>query len=123
MWKGQDEGTNALVALGPQAVLLPNWCLPASPHAPQNVPSGGLDAGDDWDSGRRLSSAKTECVPARMYTESRGGIQLGSANLHGDCGERERATLCKGQLGLGGAAECHLRDCSGIGGIHVIKKG
>lgn len=80
--------------------LLPSLLVPPpSPHASQNVPSGGLDAGDGGTLGADRAAAKTECVPVRMHAESRGGIQPashGSASLHGDLGETESSLLCKG---------------------------
>lgn len=48
--KGQARGTNDLVALSPQASL-----LPSSLHIAQNTPSGGLGAGDGGGLGSQLS--------------------------------------------------------------------
>lgn len=47
-------------------------------------------------------------------------FEHGSASLHGDLEERDIDSVLGATVGVG--VECHLRDCSGVGGGQVIKK-
>lgn len=78
--------------------------------------------------GADRAAAKTECVPMRMYTESRGWhpacfplsmalpVSMGTWKR-----EREIDSVLGETVGVG--VECRLRDSSGVRGSQMIKKG